>query len=453
MAPSGNVRSESDFLGVVAVPQEALYGAQTQRAIDNFPLGAQRTLGSYPTMVEGLLLVKQAAAVANLRGGFLEETKAKAIVRAVGDVLQQKLLDQFPIHALHGGGGTSANMNANEVLANLAEELLGGKRGEYRLIHPNDHVNLNQSTNDVYPTACHIAVICLWPDVDGALRTLADALSAKGAELQEQPKIARTCLQDAVEIRFSDLLGGYSSCLERSRDRIADAVRNLHFVNLGGTIVGRRSDVPPVYFESIIPALREATGDCEYRIAPNLFDIAQNLDELVSVSSELDLLARGLIKISKDLRLMSSGPETGFGEILLPAVQPGSSIMPGKINPVIPEFAIQLCFKVMGNHVSCVAALDHGELDLNVWESTVVFGVLDSMELLQGAADALSNKCIKGLQADAQRNNRNVRTIIPLLTELAKRYGYSRVSEICKQAEGDINQLRDLLAQAFTDVQ
>ncbi len=452
MARSGNTRLESDLLGTVAIPQDALYGAQTRRAIDNFPVGAQRTLGSYPVMVEGLLLVKQAAASANLRGGFLEEANANAIMQAARDVLQRELLDQFPIHHLHGGGGTSANMNANEVLANLGEELLGGKRGEYRLIHPNDHVNLHQSTNDVYPTACHIAVIRSWPELDKALRTLTDALTAKSSELKGQSRIARTCLQDAVEIRFSDLLGGYSSFLKRCRDRTSAAVENLHSVNLGGTIVGRRSDVPQAYLESIIPALKEVTGDLKYRMTPNLFDAAQNPDELVSVSSELDLLARGLIKICKDLRLMSSGPETGFGEILLPAMQPGSSIMPGKINPVIPEYAIQLCFKVMGNHASCQATLDHGELDLNVWESAVVFGVLDSMELLQSAMDALGNRCIKGLQVDAQRNNRNVQTIIPLLTELMKRYGYSRVSEICKQAERDIDQLRDLLNQAFPDV-
>jgi len=403
-------------------------------------------------MVEGLLLVKQAAAYANLRGGFLEEAKSKAIIQAARDALERKLFHQFPIHHLHGGGGTSANMNANEVLANLGEELLGGKRGEYSLIHPNDHVNMNQSTNDVYPTACHIAVICLRPELDRALQALTDALSAKGSELKGQSRIARTCLQDAVEIRFSDLLGGYSSFLKRCKERISITVGSLHSVNLGGIIVGRRSDVPRAYFESIIPALREVTGDPEYRMTPNLFDAAQNPDELVSVSCELDLLARGLIKICKDLRLMSSGPETGFGEILLPAAQPGSSIMPGKINPVIPEYAIQLCFKVMGNHVSCQAALDHGELDLNVWESAVVFGVLGSMELLQDAADALCSRCIKGIQVDEQRNDDNVQTIIPLLTELMKRYGYSRVSEVCKQAGRDVSQLRDLLDQAFPDM-
>ena len=451
MTSPEDTRSESDLLGAIAIPQDALYGAQTQRAIENFPLGAQRTLGSYPAMVEALVLIKQAAAAANLRAGLLEEAKAHAIMRAAERALAQGFSDQFPIHRLHGGGGTSANMNANEVLANLAEEFLGGKRGEYRLVHPNDHVNLNQSTNDVYPTACHIAVIREWPALDQVLRALAEALCAKGAELDGQLRIARTCLQDAVAIRFSDLLGGYVGLLERSRERIAEAVDALHCVNLGGTIIGRESDVPPAYFEAIIPALREVTGDAEYRRAPNLFDAAQNPDDLVCVSAALDLLARGLVKICKDLRLMSSGPEAGFGEITLPAVQPGSSIMPGKINPVIPEFAIQLCFQVIGNHSACQACLDHGELDLNVWESCLVFNILDSMELLCSAVTALQEKCIRDLKADGERNTRNTQTIIPLLTELMKRHGYSAVSEVCKRAGGDIERLRKLLAETFPE--
>lgn len=446
-----DTRMESDLLGAVAVPTDALYGAQTQRAIENFPLGAAPTLGGYPAMVEALALIKQAAASANLTAGLLDESKAAAIIQAARHVLDRRPFDQFPIHRLHGGGGTSANMNANEVLANLAEESLGGARGEYRLIHPNDHVNLNQSTNDVYPTACHIAVIRDMPALDQALGSLADAFSAKVTEFGAHPRLARTCLQDAVAIRFSDLFGGYAGLLQRSRNRIADAVDSLHSVNLGGTIVGRESDVPPAYFQAIIPALREATGDAQYRRAPDLFDAAQNPDDLVAVSAALDLLARGLIKICKDLRLMSSGPEAGLGEITLPAVQPGSSIMPGKINPVIPEFAIQLCFQTLGNHAACVACLDHGELDLNVWESCVVFNILDSLALLANAASTLAGRCIGGLGIDVERNARNAQTIIPLLTELMTRHGYSAVSDVCKQAGGDIARLRALLAEAFPE--
>jgi aspartate ammonia-lyase len=248
-----------------------------------------------------------------------------------------------------------------------------------------------------------------------------------------------------VEITFADLLGGYAECLARGVRRVAEAAERLHAVNLGGSIVGRRSDVPEPYFKAIIPCLREAADDPKYEMAANLFDAAQNPDDLVAVSSASDLLARSLVKICRDLRLMSSGPEGGLGEIRLPPVQPGSSIMPGKINPVIPEFAMQLCFQVIGNHVACQAAVDHGELDLNVWESIVVFNVLDSINLLSAASSALAGKCVAGLEAVPERNCRNIGTIIPLLTQLAQAHGYSRISALCKQARGDTKYLREIL--------
>ncbi len=452
MSSPNPMRIEHDLLGEVEVPAHVLHGAQTQRAVSNFSGQGQRTIGQFPLLVRGLVYVKQAAAAANLRSGQLDESVAHAILEAGQKVLDEQRYDQFPIHHLHGGGGTSANMNVNEVLANLGEELLGGKRGEYRLVHPNNHVNLNQSTNDVYPTACHIALVLQWPALRQTLDALVDGFNAKADKYQLQQRIARTCLQDAVATTFGDLLGGYAAFLTRGIRCVGRAVDALHAVPLGGTIVGRAGDVPPAYFEAVLPDLCEVTGDSRYRRSENLFDAAQNLDDVVRVSSEMELLARGLIKVCKDLRLMSSGPEAGLGEIVLPAVQPGSSFMPGKVNPVIPEHAIQLCFKVMGNHAGCQASLDHGELDLNVWQNIVVCGVLESMELLQSAADLLDRKCVKGLSVDAHRNNQNVQTIIPLLTELMKRYGYSRVSEICRQAGSDLNELRNLLARAFPDM-
>lgn len=451
MSSEANTRVEHDLLGKIAVPADALYGAQTQRAVSNFPLRQQRTIGEFPHLARALIHVKQAAATANLKTGCLDDSIGGAILAAARDLMANERWDQFPTHHLHGGGGTSANMNANEVLANLAEEFLGGRRGEYRLVHPNDHVNLNQSTNDVYPTACHIAAILQWPALKQALDELVARINAKGEELRSQQRIARTCLQDAVATSFADLLGGYSSLVKRNTGCIDRAVDQLHAVSLGGTIVGRAEDVPPAYMAAVIPALCDVTGDPAYRQCADLFDAAQNIDDVVRVSAEMDLLARGLVKICRDLRLMSSGPEAGFGEVILPPRQPGSSIMPGKINPVVPEFAIQLCFKVTGNHAACQAALEHGELDLNVWESTAVFSVLESMELLQCAAQSLTDKCIKGLAVDAERNNRNARTIIPLLTELMKRHGYSNVSDMCKQANGDISHLRQLLERAFPD--
>jgi aspartate ammonia-lyase len=442
-------RIERDLLGDLQVPSEAPYGIQTWRAVKNFPTRGQRTIGDFPWLVEGLLRVKQAAALVNGNSGLLNLEVAQAIQRVAGRVLVRPRHEHFPVHHLHGGGGTSANMNANEVLANLAEEALGGRRGEYRRVHPNDHVNLNQSTNDVYPTACHIAVILAWPSCERALKRLATGLQRKAQKLRKQKRLARTCLQDAVAISYGDCLGGYASFVRRGLQRVAQSVDALHAVNLGGSIVGRESDVPATYFRKIIPALRRVTRDRRYVRAGNLFDSAQNLDDLARVSGDLDLLARGLTKIAQDFRLLGSGPEGGLGELRLPAVQPGSSIMPGKVNPVIPEHVIQLCFRVMGLNASCQVTLDHGELDLNVWESVAVFAVLESMELLAAAADGFEARCVRRLDVDAERSARHAETIIPWLTDLAARHGYSRVTDVCKRAKGNMAELRVLLAATF----
>ena len=438
-------RVEHDFLGAVQVPRDALYGAQTQRALDNFPLAGERSVGDYPALVEALLRVKWAAAEANRTAGFLDDEVAGAIVQGARELIGEGACRHFPIHRLHGGGGTSANMNANEVLANRAEELLGGRRGQYRRVHPNDHVNLHQSTNDVYPTACRMAVIACWPSLAETLEGLGQVIGTKASRFEGEPRVARTCLQDAVAVTFGDLFGGYEAALTRAAHRIACDVDELHAVNLGGTIVGRPQDAPKGYRRQILPSLRTVSGDPNYRPDPNLFDAAQNPDGMVAVSSGLELLARALIKIAKDLRLLSSGPEAGLGEIRLPAVQPGSSIMPGKVNPVIPEFVIQCCFQVIGNHAACAGALDHGELDLNIWESVLLFNVLDSMGLLANAARTLAERCLEGVTVVPESNRRNANSIIPLLTELVKSRGYSAVSRICREAGGDVQQIRELL--------
>jgi aspartate ammonia-lyase len=440
-------RIETDLLGEIAVPAEALHGAQTRRAILNFPLVGARTIGDYPEMVDALMIVKKAAALANQRTGHLAKKKADAITSAADAVLAGRYRDQFPIHFLHGGGGTSANMNANEVLANLAEESLGGRRGAYRIVHPNNDVNLNQSTNDVYPTACHISVLRRWPLLDRALRMLSESLLGCGRKWADVQRLARTCLQDAVEITFLDLFAAYAALVDRNRARVSEAVNRLHEVNLGGTIVGRPEDVPPDYFASIVQELRQAAGDDKYQQAENLFLAAQSPDDLIAVSSALDLLARGLIKMGSDFRLLGSGPEAGLGELRLPAVQPGSSMMPGKVNPVIPEFLMQLCFEVVGRHAASAMALDHGELDLNIWESVITFNVLDSMEFLTNAATTFRGKCVEGLDVDTERNRRNANTLIPLLTRLMKEHGYSTISDICKTAAGDPARIRQILAE------
>ena len=438
-------RIESDVLGDVEVPAEALFGAHTQRAILNFPVGRERTLGDYPPLVSGLIAIKEAAAVVNREARFLPAGTADAIIAAARRVMSEPLLDQFPIHCLHGGGGTSANMNANEVLANLAEEALGGIRGRYKLVHPNDHVNLHQSTNDVYPTACHIAVITAWPQLDAALAQLTATLQRRADELADLVRLARTCLQDAVEISFRDLLSGYAAFVERARRRVAVAVDALHEIGLGGTIVGRECDAPEAYRRRIVPELGRVTGDPRYVAAANLFDAAQNADAMVAVSAAMDVLARGLVKIAKDFRLMGSGPEAGLGEIRLPAVQAGSSVMPGKVNPVIPEFLVQMCFQVMGAHAACRVTLDHGELDLNVWESVQVCNILGAVDLLSAGVNVFEEKCVRGFEVVPEVNQRSADTIVPLLTRLMHEHGYSTVSALCKKAGGDVTRLRELL--------
>ena len=444
-------RVESDLIGEIQVPETALYGAQTARAIVNFPVGRQRTIGSLEPLVRALLLIKKAAAMTNREIGALNPRLSDAIVKAADQLLANPQPEQFPIHILQGGGGTSANMNANEVLANLGEELLGGRRGRRERLDPNDHVNLHQSTNDVYPTACHMAVLFQWPSLREAHDLLQKALLSSAEKFRSQTRLARTCLQDAVDISFGDYLGGMAAQIARLTTRLEEAVNCLHSVALGGTICGRHEDVPDAYRNRVCSTLAAVTGDPLFEPAGDLFDAAQNPDEMVALSGRLDLLARSLIKIAKDFRLLSSGPEGGLGEVRLPAVQPGSSIMPWKINPVIPEFVVQIGFRVMGNNVMAAAALDQGELDLNVWESSTVFPVLESMELLECGIRQFVERCISGMEPNAEANERHARSIIPELTRLARQHGYQQVTKVCKQAHGNIGMLKDLLSQNFGD--
>lgn len=442
-----DMRLEYDLLGELEVPKDALYGIHTQRALLNFPVQGNRTSGDFSELIEGFALTKKAVAITNGLGGFLDAERVKAIVAAAEWILSERQFQHFPIHALHGGGGTSLNMNVNEVIANYAEELLGGRRGEYRHIHPNDHVNLHQSTSDVNLTAYHIAIIRRWSRVGPNFRRLINTLRVKGKQWYNQKRLARTCLQDAVEITFEDLFSGYAGFVERSTERITELVDRLHTVNLGGTIVGRKNDVPEGYFERVIAVLCQVTEDTRYNRFVNLFDAAQNVDDLVAVSSALNIMARGLIKIAKDLRLLASGPEAGFAEIRLPTVQAGSSMMPGKVNPVIPEFVIQLCLFAAGNHAACESALDHGELDLNIWSSLIIYSILNQMELLSNAVISFESNCIKDLEIDPERNTRHADSLFETLSRLMKEHGYSTINEIAKLAEGNPDRLEAILKE------
>lgn len=439
-------RIEHDLLGAVKVPADALYGAQTQRSIDNFPLQGEKRLDAYPELLIAMLEIKKAAALANGASGDLEQNLAQAITEAVDALLENLPGEQFPVHSFHGGGGISANMSINEVVANIANrDAFQQPLGTYSPIHPNDHVNLNQSTNDVFASACHMAIIRKWQGLNLALQGLADGFTEQGRKWHSVQKISRTCLQDAVEISFKDFFSGHRDFVLRSARRIDQAVGQLYSLNLGGTLVGRQIDVSPAYFTSILPFLQKVVKEDRYTQSANLFDSSQNIDDMVNTGSQLNLLARGLIKIGKDFRLLSSGPETGLGEIELPATQPGSSAMPGKINPSIPEFLIQCCFQVVGRCAAAEMVLDHGELDLNVWESIVVVNVLDTMDCLTNGVQVFQRKCLNGIKVNEAKNQENINTIIPLLTRIKLLKGYSYATQLFKESKGDVTIIRQRL--------
>ena len=441
-------RTEHDLLGEVRVPAAAPFGAQTQRAIANFPLHGERKFSDYPELLRAMLTIKKACALANERAGLLDRRQAAAIMNCVDTLLADPPVNAFPVHSFHGGGGVSFNMNVNEVVANLANrDGFGTPFGGYVPLHPNDHVNLNQSTNDVFASGCHLAIIERWRLVGEELEALATAFTALGEKYQEVKKISRTCLQDAVEISFGDFLSGYASIINRSTARVTAAVEELHCLTLGGTMVGRPEDAHPAYLQEAIPALREVTGNLRFERTANLFDGSQNLDDMVHVATQLKLLAQGLIKIGKDLRLMASGPQTGFGEIELPATQPGSSAFPGKVNPSVPEFLFQSCFMVIGRCCAAEMALEHGELDLNVWESTVVINILDAMAALQNAAHLMVRDCVAGIAVNRETNERNINTLIPLLTRIKQEKGYSFATRAYKESGGNFKILEAILAE------
>ncbi|MFH0781535.1 MAG: lyase family protein [Pseudomonadota bacterium] len=391
-------RQESDALGKVDVPRCALYGVHTTRALKNFPLGRERSLGDFPLLVKGLLMVKAAAVLANYRCGIVNENICNGVRKAVGHLISEYDPLHYPIHHLHGGGGTSANMNVNEVIANQVEELLGGKRGAYRLVSPLEIVNLNQSTNDVFPTACHLALIWAGDSLQEKVVELLNVFKNLANNARNIKRMAKSCLQDALEISYGDLFDGYCAVIGRSIERIQIAVDGLFSINLGGTMVGRREDVPLSYFEQILPILREDTGLIKLKRHGNLFDAAQNLDDMVNLSNQLALFSRSLIKICKDIRLLASGPEFGFRELSLSLVQEGSSFKPGKNNPVVPEFIIQSCFAILGNDTACSASIEHSDLDVSVWESLAVFKTLNSMEILESVVSTFQDRCLTGIR-------------------------------------------------------
>jgi len=445
MVSSKNLfRIERDSMGPVRVPKGAYYGAQTQRAIENFPVSGWRFGREF---LYALGLIKLAAAKTNSELGLLGKRIARAIAQAAQEVMEGKWDEQFVVDIFQTGSGTSTNMNANEVIANRANEILGSKRGTYRPVHPNDHVNLGQSTNDVFPSSIHIAsVILLRQKLLPALSDLHKALKGKGREFYSVLKIGRTHLQDATPIRLGQEFGGYARQIELGIHRIQNAMKSLSEIPLGGTAVGTGINTHPFFAKKSIALMSKETG-YRFHEATDHFEAQGARDALVEMSGTLKTVAVSLTKIANDIRWLGSGPRCGIGEIHLPDTQPGSSIMPGKVNPVIPESLIQVCAQVIGNDSAITLAGLSGNFELNVMMPLIAYNLLQSIHLLANAVDNFSRRCIEALEADRERCEEMIERSLALATALTPKIGYDEAARIAKKAYNQRKTIRQVVEE------
>ena len=426
------VRTESDLLGEREVPYDALYGVQTLRALENFPITGV-PLREFPKLIEALAAVKEAAALANAELGLLSNETADAIVRAAREIGVGRHHEHFLVDMIQGGAGTSTNMNANEVIANRALELLGRPRGDYGVISPNTHVNLSQSTNDVYPTAVKLALHNAIEELRTAMRELCDAFLAKGEEFGSFLKMGRTQLQDAVPMTLGQEFSAFAHTILEDVDRLGEAQALIREINMGATAIGTRINAPPGYAEAVRSHLSRVSG-LNLITAPDLVEATADTGAFVQLSGVLKRCAVKVSKVCNDLRLLSSGPRAGFGEINLPPMQPGSSIMPGKVNPVIPEVVNQVCFDVIGGDVTVTLAAEAGQLQLNVFEPIIAFRLLQGIESLRRAFVVLRTRCVEGITANPDRMRWFVEHSIGSVTALVPVLGYETATEIAKEA-------------------
>jgi len=442
-----SVRIEHDSLGEVAVPADAYYGAQTVRAVENFPISGV-ALSHFPSLLRALAMVKQAAARTNAALGKLPPAKAQAIDQAAQEVVDGRWHDQFPIDIIQGGAGTSTNMNMNEVLANRALELMGRARGDYHALHPNDDVNLEQSTNDAYPTAVRLAVLLSCDALARALELLAAAFERKAEATARIVKLGRTQLQDAVPMTLGQELGAFATTIREDIQRLEVAAQLLHEVNLGGTAIGTGINADPEFGPLAIAELGRISGFPLVQSA-NLVEASWDMGAFVMFSGVLKRIAVKLSKIANDLRLLSSGPRGGLCEITLPAVQPGSSIMPGKINPVIPEVLNQVCFQVIGNDLVVTMAAEAGQLQLNAFEPIIAHNVLSSLSLLANAVRTFTDRCVIGIEPRPADCARHVAASVGAVTALVPLIGYERAAELAKEALATGRTIRELAREAL----
>ena len=429
---TGRTRLEHDLLGEREVPAEAYYGVQTLRAVENFAISGIK-LSGFQHFIDALAYIKKACALANCELGILDRAKAEAIAAACDELLAGKLHDQFVVDMVQGGAGTSTNMNANEVIANRALELLGHEKGEYKHLHPNDHVNLSQSTNDAYPTAIRLAVNLMLRDILAAMGELKAALEEKAHEFADVLKMGRTQLQDAVPMTLGQEFGAYAVMISEDIDRLREASDLLKEINLGATAIGTGINSPPGYADLATQKLRQVSGVPVVK-SDNLVEATQDSGAYVQMSGVLKRVAVKLSKICNDLRLLSSGPRCGLQEIRLPAMQPGSSIMPGKVNPVIPEVVNQVCFEIIGNDMTITMAAEAGQLELNVMEPIIALNLFQSFLMLRNACVTLTGRCIRGIRADKDRCRKYVENSIGLVTALNPVIGYEKSVAIAKEA-------------------
>lgn len=436
-------RVEKDSIGTKDVPENVYYGVQSLRAAENFHITG---LNMHPEIINSLAYIKKAAAITNCEAGLLDKRRTQAIVQACDEILEGKFREDFIVDPIQGGAGTSLNMNANEVIANRAIEILGGKKGDYSVVNPNDHVNCGQSTNDVIPTAGKMTSLRLLKKLKKQLFRLHSALEQKADEFDSIIKMGRTQLQDAVPIRLGQEFKAYSVAILRDLNRMDKAMDEMRTLNMGGTAVGTGLNADESYLRRIVPNLSEISG-MDLVQAYDLIDATQNLDSFVAVSGAVKACAVTLSKIANDLRLMSSGPRAGFGEINLPAKQNGSSIMPGKVNPVIPEVVNQVAFNAIGNDMTITMAAEAGQLELNAFEPIIFYCLFQSIDTIAYAVNTFVDNCVIGITANETRCRYFVENSVGIITAICPYVGYQKAAEIAKEAIKTGESVRKLIIE------
>lgn len=436
-------RTEKDSIGSKDIPEGVYYGVQSLRAAENFRITG---LSMHPEVINSLAQIKKAAAITNCEIGLLDKHIAEAIVKACNEIMEGRLHDEFIVDPIQGGAGTSINMNANEVIANRAIELLGGQKGDYSIVHPNDHVNCGQSTNDVIPTAGKMTSLKLLKNAKKELERLHKALCDKGEEFDTIIKMGRTQMQDAVPIRLGQEFKAYSVAIQRDINRMEKAQEEMRTLNMGGTAIGTGINADEAYLRRIVPNLARIS-DMDLVQAYDLIDATQNLDPFVAVSGAVKACAVTLSKIANDFRLMSSGPRCGFGEINLPAKQNGSSIMPGKVNPVIPEVVNQVAFNIIGNDVTITMAAEAGQLELNAFEPIVFYCLFQSIDTLAYAVETFVDNCVSGITANRERCKELVDNSVGIVTALCPHVGYAKAASLAKTAVKTGESVRKLILE------